>query len=246
MIRAILLGATLWMLAGPGAQAASGVVAGLDPAASASRGKVVTTLEMGSDIAIGDTVTTDAKGVVQIIFSDKTRLVVGPSSSLVIEDYLLREDGSAGKFAIDALAGTFRFITGKARKDLYEISTPTALIGVRGTAFDFNVTPEETSLLLFEGSVNLCSTSQSCVTISERCQLGATTSTESRLIGLTDRLQGAVREAFKGQFPYAVSQLPLRYPFRVEGAEDCTHRRPLPVEEPHSNQPKKSTKPNRD
>lgn len=246
MIRAILLGATLWMLAGLGVQAASGVVAGLDPAASATKGKVVKVLEMGSDIAIGDTVTTDAKGIVQIVFSDKTRLVVGPSSSLVIEDYLLREDGSAGKLAIDALAGTFRFITGKARKDLYEITTPTALIGVRGTAFDFNVTAEETSLLLYDGSVNLCSTSKTCVTVTERCQLGASTTTESRIIGLGDSVQGALRQAFKAQFPYSLSQKPLLYPFRLEGAEDCTRRRTLPVEEPDSNQPKKPQKPNRD
>ena len=88
---------------------------------------------VGSDIFIGDQVVTDARGLVQIKFSDNTKLVVGPNSSLVIEDYLLREDGSGGKLAINALSGTFRFVTGGAAKDRYLIETPTGTIGVRGT-----------------------------------------------------------------------------------------------------------------
>src|SRR5690606_42119301 len=85
--------------------------------------------------SIGDRVVTGPSGQVQILFSDRTELVVGPRSALLIEDYLLRNDGSAGKFAINALSGTFRFVTGGAPKDSYVIKTPTGTIGVRGTAF---------------------------------------------------------------------------------------------------------------
>ena len=60
---------------------------------------------VGSDIFIGDLVQTGPQGQVQILFADNTELVLGPSSSLTIEDYLIRNDGSAGKFAVDMLVG---------------------------------------------------------------------------------------------------------------------------------------------
>ena len=47
------------------------------------------------------------------------------------------KDESAGRFAINALSGTFRFTTGRAPKDRYVIETPTGTIGVR----DRNITP---------------------------------------------------------------------------------------------------------
>src|SRR5690606_34683041 len=129
---------------------------GVDQDARAETRAEMKVLQVGSDIFIGDRVITDARGLVQIRFSDTSRLVVGPNSALVIEDYLLREDGSGGKFAIDALSGTFRFVTGGAPKHRYLISTPTGTIGVRGTAFDFNVRRGSFSLLLFHGQVVIC------------------------------------------------------------------------------------------
>ncbi len=94
------------------------------------------TFVVGSDIFIGDQVVTGAKGQVQILFADNTHLVVGPNSALTIEDYLLRNNGSAGKFVVDMLAGSFRFATGESAKNRYRIDTPTGTIGVRGTGFD--------------------------------------------------------------------------------------------------------------
>ncbi|MBN9053790.1 MAG: FecR domain-containing protein, partial [Rhizobiales bacterium] len=134
------------------AASGSGTALGVDQSARLQDKQGAKTLVVGSDVFIGDRVVTDAKGLVQIRFSDRTKLVVGPRSSLVIEDYLLRDDGSGGKFAINALSGTFRFITGGAPKDRYQITTPTGTIGVRGTAFDLNVHPDHFSLLLFHGN----------------------------------------------------------------------------------------------
>ena len=101
------------LLAAP-ALAASGVALGVDQSATLEGKAGPRILAVGSDVFIGDKVVTDASGLVELRFSDRTRLVIGPRSSLVIEDYLLREDGSAGKFAVNALAGTFRFVTGNA------------------------------------------------------------------------------------------------------------------------------------
>ncbi|HEV2518677.1 MAG TPA: FecR family protein [Devosia sp.] len=201
--------------------AASGKALGVDPAAAVETKADSKTLTVGADIFIGDRVVTGAKGQVQIKFSDQTELVVGPNSALLIEDYLLRNDESAGKFAINALSGTFRFTTGRAPKDRYVIKTPTGTIGVRGTSFDFNSATQETRVLLYHGQVVLCNLDNTCVTLDDTCELGAYDLGKSEILGHTDDFKGAAREDLKAEFKYAQSQAPLLGAFRVEEAKEC-------------------------
>jgi hypothetical protein len=201
--------------------AASGKALGVDPAAAVETKADSKTLTVGADIFIGDRVITGAKGQVQIKFSDQTELVVGPNSALLIEDYLLRNDDSAGKFAINALSGTFRFTTGRAPKDRYIIETPTGTIGVRGTSFDFNSSTQETKVLLYHGQVVLCNLSDTCVTLDDTCELGAYDLGKSEILGHTDDFKGADRDDLKANFRYAQSQAPLLGAFRVEEAKEC-------------------------
>lgn len=210
------------------AASSTGTALDVDPSARIEDKQGARTLVVGSDVFIGDRVVTDAKGLVQIRFSDKTKLVVGPGSSLVIEDYLLRDDGSGGKFAIDALSGTFRFITGGAPKDRYQITTPTGTVGVRGTAFDFNVRADHFSLLLFHGAVQMCNKAGKCVTVDDVCDVGMADLSDARLLGNTDSFTGAERTSMRGMFPYAVSESSLLGSFRVAGARECLNRAVVP------------------
>ncbi len=206
------------------ALAASGTALGVRQAAALESEAVTKVLTVGADILIRDKVITGPAGQVQIKFSDKTELVVGPNSSLVIEDYLLREDNSPGQFAIKALGGTFRFVTGQAEKDRYRIETPTGTIGVRGTAFDFNVSPVETKALLFHGAVILCNTANQCVTLDDVCELGQYDLRESVVLGNADDIKGEQREVLKGEFRYAESQTPLLREFWVDNARECFNK----------------------
>lgn len=206
------------------ALSASGTALGVNPAAELQSRAETRVLTVGSDIQIGDKVVTGPSGQVQIKFSDKTELVVGPNSSLLIEDYLLRADNSAGQFAIKALGGTFRFVTGQAEKDRYKIETPTGTIGVRGTAFDFNVDPTETKALLFHGAIILCNKADQCVTLDDVCELGQYDLRESVVLGNADEVTGEQREALKGAFKYAESQAPLLREFWVENARECFNK----------------------
>jgi len=210
------------------AASGSGTALGVDQSARLEDKQGAKTLVVGSDVFIGDRVVTDAKGLVQIRFSDRTKLVVGPRSSLVIEDYLLRDDGSGGKFAINALSGTFRFITGGAPKDRYQITTPTGTIGVRGTAFDLNVHPDHFSLLLFHGAVEMCNKAGKCVTVDDFCDVGMADLSNARLLGNTDSFVGAERTSMRGMFPYAVSESDLLGTFWVAQARECLNRAVVP------------------
>ena len=228
------LAASLLLLA-PGAAFAdaTGTAKGVDPDASSKRGNDTQVLVVGSDIFIGDVVKTGPSGQVQIKFSDNTELVVGPRSSLTIEDYLLREDGSAGRLAVNTLAGTFRFVTGNAPKDRYLIKTPTGTIGVRGTAFDWRNEGQGTAAMLYHGAIEVCTTGGACVLLEEVCDVAEYNSTEARLIGHFDLITGDARATFRGFFPYAVDQNRLLREFRINGAERCVNR-PTPEAGPPS------------
>ena len=110
------------------------------------------------------------RGNVQIVFIDNTKLVVGPNSVLVIDRFLMRGGNRPQKFSVDALRGSFRFITGNGAKSAYDIQTANATIGIRGTAFDFS-TGRETLLAVFEGGVRLCAGGR-CESIPEGCGVG--------------------------------------------------------------------------
>jgi len=186
------------------AAAESGVARGVTPQASAFLGGKPRDLVVGSDVQIGETIKTDAKGLVQLIFRDNSKLVVGPNSELLLEDYLIRNNNSAGKFAINTLSGTFRFITGTAPKDQYQIKTPTGTIGVRGTGLEWTVIRDalpdllppasiSTIVLLLHGGIQFCNLAGDCETLFDVCDFGAFNS--GGTVGLDNTRKCAMRSA---------------------------------------------------
>jgi len=213
-------------LDGAALAAPAGTAVGVDPLARDVAARATRTLVVGADIAMGDRIVTGPSGQVQIVFTDQTHLVVGPGSSLVIASYLLRNGGSASRFAMDALGGTYRFITGQSDHSAYTITTPTGTIGVRGTAFDFIVDPRRpivsgrapgTAVALYRGAVELCNPSGKCVELTRSCDLGAT----SRGDAFTVDSRAAAAAGARARFRYIASQRSLLAPFRVPEAGRC-------------------------
>lgn len=195
--------------------AEAGKAVGVNPDASARQGSADRTLVVGADVSVGEQVITGPSGRVQLLFSDNTRIVVGPGSALRIESYLL--NGSrADKFAVNALAGTFRFISGNSAKPAYSITTPTASIAVRGTEFDIAVTRGQTQVMLYEGAVQLCRGS-TCVDLTKRCDLGTAGNTGAAVLDW----RKDDRSGLTASFPFANIQSILLPQFRVSGAQAC-------------------------
>lgn len=91
-----------------------------------------------------DTVRTK-NGRTSIQFIDETRVDVTENSKLVIDEFVYDPNTSTGNLALKASFGTVRYASGqiaKNSKQNVKISTPTAVIGVRGT--DFSMTVDET------------------------------------------------------------------------------------------------------
>ena len=212
------LGAVLAMLmAGPAMSAAIAKAVDVRPEASGLYNGGTVMLSAQDDLFEGQKITTGARGQVQIVFADDTRMVVGPGSSLVIETYLMRNNGTASAFAVSALGGTFRFITGKSNKSAYKIDTPTGTIGVRGTKFDFTVTKKKTDIVLFDGEVNYCPNTGGCQTVKGKCDVGSGEASDATVIG-----KGSSRHAsVASNFIYVKSQGSLKSDFKVSGAGAC-------------------------
>ena len=120
-------------------------------------------LKTGDDVFQNEIIVTDASGVGQFEFRDRTKLAIGPGSTLVIDNFVYDSNSSKGKVVIDLTQGALRFITGKADHDAYEIVTPTATIGVRGTVFDIYAQPDgEIAVAMIDGAVEVCPRGGAC------------------------------------------------------------------------------------
>jgi hypothetical protein len=185
------------------AQQPSGKTVGVSPAAYANGqvGYRVLALEQG--IYMGDRVETGAAGEAQLLFNDNTRLVVGPSSSLQIDSYVVREDNKLRSFALTALRGAYRFSTGNGPKQAYNIRTPAMTLGIRGTKFDFSVAYDgSTDFVLLEGSARVCDRAGNCIVASDPCTfISVPTYAPMRRVTGFER---SVR--LRESFPYVVSQ----------------------------------------
>lgn len=69
----------------------------------------------------------------QLMFNDGTKLAVGENSTLVVEKYLMAGGSTAQNLSVDALRGTFRFITRHSAKSAYRINAASSTIGIRVT-----------------------------------------------------------------------------------------------------------------
>ena len=123
----------------------------------------------------GDVIKTDKRGTAQILFADKTKMVIGPQSQVTIDKFVFQGPSKDGAFSINALRGSFRFITGVSAKNSYLIETPVATIGVRGTEFDGHVADDgTTTLAMWHGSVRICDKAtprRHCTVISGACSV---------------------------------------------------------------------------
>ena len=190
------------------------------------------TLTAGSQVFEHDKITV-AGGNAQIQLLDGTKLVLGSNSVLVLEKFLMKGGATAQNVSVDALRGTFRFITGNSPKNAYNIQTSNATIGIRGTGFDFWVA-ERTGVALLKGSVNLCSKSGggSCIALQPNCSIGVAGDPNP-----AHKLLGPEKTAAIGRrLPYLINQSQLRTQFHLS-ATSC--ERDLP-QIPTSHEPAKN------
>jgi len=120
-------------------------------------------LRKGEVLHQDEVLATGKASSVEIELLDKTKLAVGADSTIVLDKLVFDASAPTRTVTLNMSKGAFRFITGLSPKESYEIKTPTATMGVRGTVFDVFVSAEgETAILLHEGAVDVCATPATC------------------------------------------------------------------------------------
>ena len=119
--------------------------------ASVERSGEKSVLKKGSDVEFKDNVRT-GDGDVGIKFVDETNVAVSPHSSLIIDEFIYDPNSRSGsKLVMNIALGTVRYASGniaKLNRQNVDIRTPTARIGVRGTAFSMTVDEIGKSLVI--------------------------------------------------------------------------------------------------
>ena len=100
----------------------------------------------GEDVVRDETVRT----------GDDSNLAVGPISTVKLDKFVFAGASTYNQVGIELAKGAFRFTTGHSEKRAYDIKTPVATIGVRGTIVDILSQPGRTTVRLQEGRAIVC------------------------------------------------------------------------------------------
>ena len=117
-----------------------GVTSAVNPAAAGTPpGAATRQLTVGGDIQFRERVITTTDGQVQILFLDQSSLLIGPNSTVVIDEFVYDPATNTGNIAATLTQGSFRYIGGKLSKQgNATLKTPVATIGIRGSDVTVN------------------------------------------------------------------------------------------------------------
>lgn len=117
-------------------------------------------LTRNSTVEEGDTLVTEKRTYARIKFVDSSDVTLRPGTLFKVERFAYDEKAPKNDSAVMSLVkGGLRSVTGKIGKrgnqDAYEMKTPTATIGVRGTIYIAEYIPEAEPAVSGVGRVNL-------------------------------------------------------------------------------------------
>jgi opacity protein-like surface antigen len=110
----------------------------------------------GDDVFAREAITTAEESSTNLTFRDATSIVIGPLARVVLDRFVYNPDGSARRSVLAAAKGALRWTSGQSDPRAYQVRTPLAAIGVRGTQFDLVVEDAQETVILRDGQVNVC------------------------------------------------------------------------------------------
>ncbi len=137
---------TAWLLLGGAAlaQTAIGTVAQMKGTAQVERGGKTIPITTGMQLMVHDKIVTGPDAEIVISIVDNSRLTIGPSTNMTIDDSAI-VDGQPAPTKVSIVKGTLRsLVLGALRTAAggFEIHTPNAIGAVRGTDVTVTVTEQ--------------------------------------------------------------------------------------------------------
>jgi hypothetical protein len=157
---ALAAGAGLFAMAPAGAQTPVGGTTLILNEVLGHTGGGITKLRLGDTVFRDQLVQTAMQSRAKIVFLDTTNMSVGPDSIVRLDEFVYNGNGTASRVTINATKGAFRFFSGNSPSGAYQVRTPQAVIGVRGTTYDVRVANGQTYIKLQEGAVTACTASR--------------------------------------------------------------------------------------
>jgi hypothetical protein len=142
------------------AQVAGTVVQLSGPLLARKASGAVKILSLKSEVESGDTLVTEKNTYAMVRFIDNSEMTLKPATTMKIDSYAFdnaKPDGDAANFSL--VKGGLRSVTGllgKRNKEKFELKTPSATIGIRGTTFVAEYVPpdEERALASLQAWLN--------------------------------------------------------------------------------------------
>lgn len=122
------------------------------------QGRGARAIAAGSEVFANERIKTGDASTAQLMFLDKTVLSLGPKAELMLDKFVYDPTKGSGQVVVNAVQGSFRFVTGAQNPNNYSIKTPVATLGIRGTVIDLLVQNGQTVVLLVEGAVSIRTT----------------------------------------------------------------------------------------
>jgi hypothetical protein len=117
------------------------------------------TIYVDSDVFQDEEIVTAPKSATRIIFKDGTNLEMGENSRLKLTKLVFDPDPSKSKVVAKVAVGVFRWTSGNLPHEAYQIGTPVATIGIRGTTLEFIVAESGlTTVALSRGAIVVTNT----------------------------------------------------------------------------------------
>lgn len=137
--------AMLFALPGMAQQPVAGQVKTLTGSATLTRAGQVEPVVLGQVLQQGDRLATGEGGSLGLILRDDTSLSLGPKAEVVLDRFVFDPAADRLGLAAKLTRGTLAVVSGQIARlapDRTEFSTPSAVIGIRGTKFVVKVDDE--------------------------------------------------------------------------------------------------------
>jgi MBG domain (YGX type)/FecR protein len=144
-----------WIASGGAVPVPIGKAESVVPATTYVRGGAASELVINAGVEQDDVIRTTRDGSTQVRFLDDTMLTVGPNAEIRLDKGIF--DGSQARtLSITLVTGAMRFVSGLSDRKSYEIKTPIANIGLRGTVVDVEQEGGRTIINFVDGSGPIC------------------------------------------------------------------------------------------
>jgi ferric-dicitrate binding protein FerR (iron transport regulator) len=120
------------------------------------RGAATSPISLGDSIVRNEVVRTGTDSNAKVVFLDNTNLAIGAGSTVTMDRFVFSGGETAAQVGVNVVRGALRFSSGSSNARAYDVRTPVATIGVRGTILDLRHVNGVTTVALVEGAATVC------------------------------------------------------------------------------------------